>query len=394
VERVQIFDTTLRDGEQSPGFSMTVAEKLRMAHQLQSLGVDVIEAGFPIASPGDFEGVRTVSKQIRGCKVAALARASQRDVDSALAAIESAAHPRVHIFIATSDLHLKYKLRISRQDALNAVDSMVRFARNYCAEVEFSAEDASRSDIDFLCQVAKIAADAGATIINLPDTVGYAIPSEYAAMFTKVGEHLSGHKNITLSAHCHNDLGLAVANSLAAVAAGARQIECTINGIGERAGNASLEEMAVAFAVRQSHFGISTGIRLPEIFPTSQLLAQITGTGVAPNKAVVGANAFAHEAGIHQDGIIKNPLTYEIISPEAVGVPARKLVLGKHSGRNAVRSRLVELGQHPSDSQLEDCYRRVTILADINKNVSDRELLTCFMQARKQNEVTVASAAN
>lgn len=394
MERVQIFDTTLRDGEQSPGFSMTVAEKLRMAHQLQSLGVDVIEAGFPIASPGDFDGVRTVAKQIRNCKVAALARASQRDVDSALAAIESAAHPRVHIFIATSDLHLKYKLRITRQDALNAVDQMVRHARNHCAEVEFSAEDASRSDIDFLCQVVEIAANAGATIINLPDTVGYAIPSEYAAMFIKVREHLSGRENITLSAHCHNDLGLAVANSLAAVAAGARQIECTINGIGERAGNASLEEMAVAFAVRQSHFGISTGIRLPEIFPTSQLLAKITGTGVAPNKAVVGANAFAHEAGIHQDGIIKNPLTYEIISPEAVGVPARKLVLGKHSGRNAVRARLVELGQHPSDSQLDDCYRRVTILADISKNVSDRELLTCFMQARKQNEVTAVSAAN
>jgi 2-isopropylmalate synthase len=394
VERVQVFDTTLRDGEQSPGFSMTVAEKLRMAHQLQSLGADIIEAGFPIASPGDFDGVRAVAKQIRSCKVAALARASQRDVDSALAAIESAAHPRVHVFLATSDLHLKYKLRISRQDALNAVDQMVRHARNHCAEVEFSAEDASRSDIDFLCQVAKIAANAGATIINLPDTVGYAIPSEYAAIFTKVREHLSDRENITLSAHCHNDLGLAVANSLAAVAAGARQIECTINGIGERAGNASLEELAVAFAVRQSHFGISTGIRLPEIFPTSQLLAKITGTGVAPNKAVVGANAFAHEAGIHQDGIIKNPLTYEIISPEAVGVPARKLVLGKHSGRNAVRARLVELGQQPSDLQLDECYRRVTILADINKNVSDRELLTCFMQARKQNEVTAVSAAN
>jgi 2-isopropylmalate synthase len=394
MQRVQIFDTTLRDGEQSPGFSMTVAEKLRMAHQLQSLGVDIIEAGFPIASPGDFDGVRSVAKNIRNCKVAALARASQRDVDSALAAIEPAAHPRIHIFIATSDLHLKHKLRISRQDALDAVDQMVRHARKYCAEVEFSAEDASRSDIDFLCQVVEIAASAGATIINLPDTVGYAIPSEYAAMFIKVREHLSNYENITVSAHCHNDLGLAVANSLAAVAAGARQIECTINGIGERAGNASLEELAVAFAVRQSHFGISTGIRLPEIFPTSQLLAQITGTGVAPNKAVVGANAFAHEAGIHQDGIIKNPLTYEIISPEAVGVPARKLILGKHSGRNAVRTRLAELGQHPSDSQLDDCYRRVTILADTNKNISDRQLLTCFMQARKQNEVTVVSAAN
>jgi len=394
MERVQIFDTTLRDGEQSPGFSMTVAEKLRMAHQLQSLGVDIIEAGFPIASPGDFNGVRAVASEIRNCRVAALARASQRDVDSALAAIEPAAHPRIHIFLATSDLHLKYKLRISRQDALNAVDAMVRYARNRCAEVEFSAEDASRSDIDFLCRVMEIAADAGATILNLPDTVGYAIPSEYAVMFTQVRQRLGGRSNIIFSAHCHNDLGLAVANSLAAVAAGARQVECTVNGIGERAGNASLEELAVAFAVRQSHFGISTGIKLPEIFPTSQLLARITGTGVAPNKAVVGANAFAHEAGIHQDGIIKNPLTYEIISPEAVGVPARKLVIGKHSGRNAVRSRLSELGHEPNDSQLDECYRRITLLADINKNISDRELLTCFLQARKQNEVSMASVAN
>jgi len=394
MERLTIFDTTLRDGEQSPGFSMTVAEKLRMARQLESLGVDIIEAGFPIASPGDFDGVRTVAKQIRNCKVAALARASQRDVDSALAALESAAHPRVHVFLATSDLHLKYKLRISRQDALNAVDSMVRYARNRCAEVEFSAEDASRSDIDFLCRVMEIVADAGATILNLPDTVGYSIPSEYAAMFTKVRERLGDRPNITLSAHCHNDLGLAVANSLAAVAAGARQVECTINGIGERAGNASLEELAVAFAVRQSHFGISTGIRLPEIFPTSQLLARITGTGVAPNKAVVGANAFAHEAGIHQDGIIKNPLTYEIISPEAVGVPARTLVIGKHSGRNAVRTRLSELGHEPNDFQLDECYRRVTILADTNKNISDRELLACFLQARKRSEFASVSAAN
>jgi 2-isopropylmalate synthase len=394
MERVQVFDTTLRDGEQSPGFSMTVAEKLRMAHQLQSLGVDVIEAGFPIASPGDFEGVRTVATEIRNCRVAALARASQRDVDSALAAIEPAAHPRLHIFLATSDLHLKYKLRISRQDALNAVDALVRYARNRCAEVEFSAEDASRSDIDYLCHVMEIAADAGATILNLPDTVGYAIPSEYAAMFTEVRTRLGDRPNISFSAHCHNDLGLAVANSLAAVAAGARQVECTVNGIGERAGNASLEELAVAFAVRQSHFGISTGIKLPEIFPTSQLLARITGTGVAPNKAVVGANAFAHEAGIHQDGIIKNPLTYEIISPEAVGVPARKLVIGKHSGRNAVRSRLSELGHEANDLQLDECYRRVTLLADINKHISDRELLTCFLQARKQSDFAVATTAN
>jgi 2-isopropylmalate synthase len=394
VERVQIFDTTLRDGEQSPGFSMNVAEKLRMARKLENLGVDVIEAGFPIASPGDLEGVRTVAKEIRGCRVAALARACDSDVNAALSALVPAANPRLHIFLATSDLHLHHKLRISRQEALDAIGSMVRHGSERVAEVEFSAEDASRSDLEFLCQAAVIAADAGATIINLPDTVGFAVPSEYAAMFTQVRKRLGNRPGITLSAHCHNDLGLAVANSLAAVAAGARQVECTINGIGERAGNASLEELAVAIAVRQSHYAIRTGIKLSEIFPASQLLAQITGTGVAPNKAVVGANAFAHEAGIHQDGIIKNPLTYEIISPEAVGVPQRKLVLGKHSGRNAVRARLAELGRQPGDAELDECYRLVTQLADKNKSISDRDLLSCLRQSKRQGEVAVVATAS
>jgi 2-isopropylmalate synthase len=393
VEQVQIFDTTLRDGEQSPGFSMNVAEKLRMARQLESLGVDVIEAGFPIASPGDLEGVRAVAKEIRNCRVAALARATDKDVNAALNALVPAKRPRLHIFLATSDLHLTHKLRISREEALDAIGSMVRYGAARTAEVEFSAEDASRSDLEFLCQAAEIAADAGATILNLPDTVGFAVPSEYAAMFLQIRNRLGDRKGITLSAHCHNDLGLAVANSLAAIAAGARQIECTINGIGERAGNASLEELAVAFAVRQSHFAIRTDIKMKEIFPTSQLLAQITGTGVAPNKAVVGANAFAHEAGIHQDGIIKNPLTYEIISPEAVGVPKRKLVLGKHSGRNAVRARLAELGHQPADANLDECYRLVTQLADKNKTVSDRDLLDCLRQSKRQREVTVVAAA-
>ncbi len=393
VNQVQVFDTTLRDGEQSPGFSMNVAEKLRMARQLETLGVDVIEAGFPIASPGDLEGVRTVAKEIRSCRVAALARACEKDVNAALSALVPAAHPRLHIFLATSDLHLRYKLRISRQEALDAIGSMVRYGSERCAEVEFSAEDASRSDLEFLCQAAEIAADAGATILNLPDTVGFAVPSEYAAMFALVRNYLGNRADITLSAHCHNDLGLAVANSLAAVSAGARQVECTINGIGERAGNASLEELAVALAVRHAHFGIRTGIRLSEIFPTSQLLAEITGTGVAPNKAVVGANAFAHEAGIHQDGIIKNPLTYEIISPEAVGVPQRKLVLGKHSGRNAVRARLIELGHQPCEADLNECYRLVTRLADQNKNISDRDLLSCLRQSKRQREVAVGATA-
>lgn len=393
VDKVQIFDTTLRDGEQSPGFSMNVLEKVRLARQLEKLGVDIIEAGFPIASQGDFEGVRAVAREVRGCRVAGLARACQKDVDAALEAIAPAAHPRLHIFLATSDLHLRYKLRISRQEALDAISAMVRYGRNRCEEVEFSAEDASRSDIHFLCQAVRVAADAGATILNLPDTVGYAIPSEYAAMFTTVRDYLGDRPGIIFSSHCHNDLGLGVANSLAAVAAGARQVECTINGIGERAGNASLEEIAVAIAVRQTHFGLSTGLSLREIYPTSQLLAEITGIGVAPNKAVVGANAFAHEAGIHQDGIIKNPLTYEIIPPEAVGVPQRKLVLGKHSGRNAVRARLVELKFRFTELELDECYRSVTEMADQNKTISDRDLMACLRQAKQQRGVAVGAAA-
>lgn len=391
MDRVRIFDTTLRDGEQSPGFSMNVAEKVRMARQLESLGVDIIEAGFPIASPGDFEGVRTVASEIKHSRVAALARATQKDVDAALQAIDCAAYPRVHIFLATSDLHLRHKLRISRDEAISAIGQMVRYARRYAPEVEFSAEDASRSDIDFLCLAMKTAADAGATILNIPDTVGYAIPHEYAAIFTRVREHLGDRDGITYSAHCHNDLGMAVANSLAAVGAGARQVECTINGIGERAGNASLEELVVALAVRQEHFGLTTGIKLQQIYPASQLLAEITGTGVAPNKAVVGANAFAHEAGIHQDGIIKNPLTYEIISPEAVGVPKRSLVLGKHSGRNAVRSRYAEMGYRLSDAELDGCYHAVMLLADASKSVTDRDLLNCLRQAKRAPRISISS---
>ncbi|HXN64020.1 MAG TPA: 2-isopropylmalate synthase [Candidatus Acidoferrales bacterium] len=393
MDRVHIFDTTLRDGEQSPGFSMNVPEKVRMARQLETLGVDVIEAGFPIASPGDFEGVAAVAREIRGCRVAALSRTRQADLDAALDAISFAAHPRLHIFLATSDLHLHHKLRMSRQDALNAIRESVRYGRSRCAEVEFSAEDGSRSDIEFLCEAVQAAVDSGATIINLPDTVGFSVPQEYSAIFRRVREHLGDQPGITLSAHCHNDLGLAVANSLAAIDAGARQVECTINGIGERAGNASLEELAVALAVRQAKYGVSTGVVLKEIFPASQLLTEITGTGVAPNKAVVGANAFAHEAGIHQDGIIKNPLTYEIISPEAVGVPKRNLVLGKHSGRNAVRLRLAELGHRPNETELDDCYCRVMKFADANKSVSDRSLLDCLRQARLHREAAPLAAA-
>jgi 2-isopropylmalate synthase len=383
MDTVHIFDTTLRDGEQSPGFSMNREEKLRLARQLEQLGVDVIEAGFPIASPGDLEAVHAVAAEIRGCRVAALARARQEDVDAALHALEPAAKPRLHIFYATSDLHLKHKLRITRHEAQNQIARMVRFGRKHCDEVEFSAEDASRSDIEYLSDVSEAAADAGAMILNLPDTVGYTTPGEYAEMFHRVRGRLAAYPNIVFSAHCHNDLGLAVANSLAAITAGARQVECTINGIGERAGNASLEEIAVALHVRQIHFGASTNILLEKIYSTSRLLTAITGVSVPPNKAVVGANAFAHEAGIHQDGILKNPLTYEIIHPDKVGVPSRRLVLGKHSGRNALRARLEELGYRTSESELAECYKLAIERADGAKQVTDRDLLAIIHKVRR-----------
>ncbi len=382
MDTVRIFDTTLRDGEQSPGFSMNTEEKLRLAAQLEELGVDVIEAGFPIASAGDLEAVHAVAGRIRRSQVAALARAAQPDIDAALRALEPAARPRVHVFLATSDLHLEHKLRLSRPEALERVGRMVRYAAERSQEVEFSAEDASRSDPEYLGQVALAAADAGATIINLPDTVGYTTPEEYAAMFRGVARRL-GSRRVSLSAHCHNDLGMAVANSLAAVAAGARQVECTINGIGERAGNASLEEFVVALKVRGDRFALRTGIRLDQIYRTSRLLSEITGVHVPPNKAVVGANAFAHEAGIHQDGILKNPLTYEIVSPETLGIPARRLVIGKHSGRNALRARLSELGCPLAGDALEAAYRAVTEHADQSKNLSDRDLLHIAIRASR-----------
>src|SRR6202166_4287739 len=336
MDSVRIFDTTLRDGEQSPGFSMNTAEKIRLARQLAILGVDVIEAGFPIASRGDLEAVRMVAKEVRDVPIAALARARRDDVTAAIEALEPAAASRLHIFLATSDLHLRVKLNMTREQALEAIGSMIKFGRQHVGEVEFSAEDAGRTDIEYLCQVCRVAVDAGATTLNLPDTVGYAVPEEYGAMFRKVREYLGDPAGITLSAHCHDDLGMAVANSLAAVRAGVRQIECTVNGIGERAGNAALEEIVVALAVRKDSFGVRTNIKLEQLFPASRLLTEVTGAVVAPNKAVVGANAFAHEAGIHQDGIIKNPLTYEIMTPQMVGVPKRSMVLRKHSGRNAL----------------------------------------------------------
>jgi 2-isopropylmalate synthase len=392
METVHIFDTTLRDGEQSPGFSMNCREKLLLARQLEQLGVDVIEAGFPIASPGDSEAVRAIAAEIKGSRVAALARACLEDVNAALRALEPAARPRLHIFLATSDLHLEHKLRISREEGLEQVAKMVCYGRLRCDEVEFSAEDASRSDLAYLFEVIEAAAAAGATIINLPDTVGYSTPEEYGAMFRAARKRLAVYPNIVFSAHCHNDLGLAVANSLAAIDAGARQVECTINGIGERAGNASLEEIAVALHVRQARYAASTNISLEKIYSTSRLLTSITGVSVPPNKAVVGANAFAHEAGIHQDGMLKHPMTYEIIVPEKVGVPMRRLVLGKHSGRNALRARLVELGYQTTDSELAECYKLAVAHADAAKQVTDRDLLSIIHRVRRTKAIAPANA--
>jgi len=391
MDVVRIFDTTLRDGEQSPGFSMNTEEKIRMARQLAALHVDVIEAGFPIASRGDLEAVRKVSQEIRTVPIAALARARKDDVAAAVEALQPAAFSRLHVFLATSDLHLRAKLKMTREQALEAIDSNIRAGRKQVGEVEFSAEDAGRTDIDFLCKVCRVAVDAGATVLNLPDTVGYAVPEEYAAMFRRVREYLGDAQGITLSAHCHDDLGLAVANSLAAVRAGVRQIECTINGIGERAGNAALEEVVAAITVRKESFGVTTGIHLEQLFPASRMLTEITGAHVAPNKAIVGANAFAHEAGIHQDGIIKNPLTYEIISPQTVGVPSRSLVLGKHSGRNALKMSLRDLGYEPSDVELAECYRRVTALADESKQVRPRDLVAIAHEVMRRGASTVTA---
>jgi 2-isopropylmalate synthase len=392
MTHVRIFDTTLRDGEQSPGFSMNTNEKIRMAKQLAALGVDIIEAGFPIASKGDLEAVVAVSKEVRDVPIAALARARKDDILAAAEALKPAKEPRMHVFLATSDLHLQVKLHMTREQALEAISNSIKLARNYVGEVEFSAEDAGRTDIDFLCQACQAAVDAGADVLNLPDTVGYAVPEEYGQMFLKVREHIGDPEHITLSAHCHDDLGLAVANSLSAVRAGVRQIECTVNGIGERAGNAALEEVAVALAVRKESFGVATKLKLDELYKSSRLLTEITGALVAPNKAVVGANAFAHEAGIHQDGIIKNPLTYEIISPDAVGVPSRSLVLGKHSGRHALRESLKELGYQPSDSELAECYRRVTAFADSAKQVKARDLMTIAHEVIRRKVVATSAS--
>jgi 2-isopropylmalate synthase len=373
--RIMIFDTTLRDGEQSPGCSMNVHEKLRLAQQLDRLGVDVIEAGFPIASDGDFEAVRSIANSVRRPIIAGLARARREDIDRAWEALQGAARPRIHVFLATSDIHLKYKLRITREECLEQTRESIRHAKSLCADVEFSPEDATRTDPAFLCEVVEAAIEAGATTVNIPDTVGYTMPEEYAQLIRTLSTNVQGIENVTISTHCHNDLGLAVANSLAGVQAGARQVECTINGIGERAGNAALEEIVMAMRVRTDRYPYDTRVASEHLYPSSQLLAEITRVPVQPNKAITGRNAFAHEAGIHQDGVLKNPLTYEIMTPHSVGVPDSRLVLGKHSGRHALALRCEQLGHKFERRELDDVYRKFVIIADRIKKVQDCHLL-------------------
>ncbi len=374
TDRVYIFDTTLRDGEQSPGASMNTNEKLRLATRLERLGVDVIEAGFPAASEGDFEAVSEIAGKIKDCQVAGLCRAGKSDIDRAWGAIQHAANPRIHTFIATSDIHLEYKLKMNREEVLQAAVDAVKYAKSFTDNVEFSAEDGSRSDPDYLCKVFGAAIEAGATVVNLPDTVGYAIPGEFAEMAKYVIEHTPNMHRAVLSVHCHNDLGLATANTLAAISVGARQAEVTVNGIGERAGNTSLEEVVMALHTRPNYLPMETGIQTEHIHPTSRLVSMITGMMVQPNKAIVGANAFAHEAGIHQDGVLKNPMTYEIMRPETVGLNKNQLVLGKHSGRHALRSRLKEMGYDLSDEELNLVFQRFKDLADKKKHVLDEDL--------------------
>ena len=372
--RVKIFDTTLRDGEQSPGCSMNTLEKKKMARQLEELGVDIIEAGFPIASEGDFEAVHGVSAQAGGAvTIAALARASQADIERAAKALEPAHIPRIHVFLASSDIHLEHKLRMTRQQALDRIGESVRKARSLVEDVEFSCEDSTRTDRGYLCESFRVAVEAGATTLNIPDTVGYTMPGEYAQIVRDVRKAVG--EGPTLSVHCHDDLGMAVANSLAAVDAGARQVECTINGIGERAGNAALEEIVMALRVRHDLMPYHTGVKNELLYPTSQLLSEIIEVSVQPNKAIVGRNAFAHEAGIHQDGVLKHALTYEIMTPQSVGVPTNRLVLGKHSGRHALQKRYEELGYRLDPGQLNEMYRRFVELADRKKLILDEDLV-------------------
>jgi len=374
MDRVIFFDTTLRDGEQSPGASMNTAEKVRLATQLEKLGVDVIEAGFPAASPGDFEAVQAISRKVKRIQVAGLARTSKNDIDKSWGAIKDAKNPRIHTFIATSDIHLKHKLKMDRDEVLKTAYDSVKYAKSFTDNIEFSAEDASRSDRDFLCKVLEAAIDAGATTVNIPDTVGYALPNEFGELISYIKAHTPNIDKAIISVHCHNDLGFATANTMAGLLSGARQAEVTINGIGERAGNTSLEEIAMSLHTRKSLLNMAGTIETTEIVPTSRLVSMITGIVVQPNKAIVGANAFAHEAGIHQDGVLKNRMTYEIMEPETVGLTSNRLVLGKHSGRHAFRDKLNDMGYDLSKEEIDKLFGKMKELADKKKELLDEDI--------------------
>jgi 2-isopropylmalate synthase len=382
-DRVRIFDTTLRDGEQSPGCTMNVEEKIAIARQLERLNVDIIEAGFAASSPGDFESVRRIAEALTNPTVLSLSRTREEDVDAALRAVDGAKRPGIHIFIATSDIHMKFKLNMTREDVLDAATWAVKRAKEHLDYIEFSCEDASRSDWDFMVKICTEVIRAGARIINLPDTTGHAIPNEYGEMFDYIRGRVEGAESVIWSAHCHNDLGLAVANSLAAIRHGVRQVECTINGIGERAGNTSMEEVVMALKTRKDLMGVTCGVDTRQIYPSSRLLSQIIGQPVPPNKPIVGDNAFAHEAGIHQDGVLKNKLTYEIMKPEDIGLPSNKLVLGKHSGRHAFTNRLRELGVDPSTIDVQKAFAAFKALCDKKKIVYDDDILALANEERR-----------
>jgi 2-isopropylmalate synthase len=379
-DRIYIFDTTLRDGEQSPGASMNTEEKLIIARQLEKLGVDIIEAGFPIASDGDFDAVRQIAKEIKKSQVAGLARANKTDIDRAWQAIKDAAHPRLHTFISSSDIHLKYQLKKSREQVLTEAVAAVKLARSYTDNVEFSPMDATRSDRDYLVRMVSAVINAGASTVNIPDTVGYAIPEEFGDLIAYLFANVKNIGDSIISVHCHDDLGLAVANSLAAVKRGARQVECTLNGIGERAGNTAMEEIVMALETRKDLYGVYTKIKTGQIFKSSRLLTQITGIPVQPNKAIVGANAFAHESGIHQDGLIKEKITYEIMTPQSVGITDTHIVLGKHSGRNAISQHIKKMGYVLNDEQINKVVTRVKDLADMKKDIYDEDLVAILYE--------------
>jgi 2-isopropylmalate synthase len=387
--QIVFFDTTLRDGEQSPGCTMHHEEKLRLAHQIAALGVDVLEAGFAIASEGDLAAIQAVAREVRGPRIASLARCKREDIEAAARAVEDAPSNRIHLVLASSDLHLEYKLRITRDQALDQAAESVRLARSFTEDVEFSTEDGTRSDPEFLLKMITVAVQAGATTINIPDTVGFATPEEYAAIFRLVKARVPGIDDIILSAHCHNDLGMAVANTLAGIESGARQVECTINGIGERAGNAALEEVAAALMVRRDKFPYTNNLVLSQLYPTSQMLADCIAFGCSPNKAVVGANAFAHESGIHQHGMMADPLAYQIMTPESVGAGHTKFVLGKHSGHRALADRLETLGHRLDRNQVDEVYARFTELADRKKSIHDQDLLGLLQPGKSIPVATV-----